>query len=323
MSAKIDSLIYVNETPWHGLGKDMTANPPKTSQEIITAAELDWTVGALSMRTDKHDLVPDYWTMYREDNENILGVVKTKQPNIIQNNQTFDSVENLLQSDMSVECVASLGRGETVFGCFKISDKYKLLDDDVDHYFVIMNEHLKPDGKVTVMNTPIRVVCQNTLTSALNSSLVKFRIPVSDDGGINEQVANKVLTNVGTCIVDLNKQAETLVAEKVSETTVVNLLDFIFPFEVVDGHVLPTKANDKVAMVRETFMNQCMDADNLQNYKGTKWQIFNALTDFDSHYFTSLTAAYDLNKRMKTIPGFAGDGSLSKAMQFLKVADKF
>ena len=323
MSANIDSLIYVNETPWHALGKNLTDNPPKTSAEIIAAAELGWDVGALSMRTDMHELVPDYWTMYREDNQNILGVVKTKQPKIVQNSQTFGSVENLLKSDMSVECVASLGRGETVFGCFKISDKYKLLDDDVDHYFVIMNEHLKPDGKVTVMNTPIRVVCQNTLTAALSTSLIKFRIPVSDDGGINEQVANKVLGNVGDCIMDLGKKAEDLYNEKVSETAVVNLLDFIFPFEVVDGHVLPTKANDKVAMVRETFMNQCMEADNLQNYKGTKWQIFNALTDFDSHYFNNLTTAYDLNKRMRTIPGFAGDGSLSKALQFLKVADKF
>lgn len=323
MPANIDSLIYVNETPWQSLGKDMTSNPPETSAEIISSAELGWTVNALTMSTEKHAIVPDYFTLYREDNDNILGVVKTKQPKIIQNTQTFESVENLLKSDMSVECVASLGRGETVFGCFKISDRYKLLDDDVDHYLVIMNEHLKPDGKVTIMNTPIRVVCQNTLNAALNSSLVKFRIPVSDDGGINEQVAAKVLGNVGDCIIDLNKKSESLVKEKTSETFVVNLLDFIFPFEVVDGHILPTKANDKVAIVRDTFVNQCMEADNLQNYKNTKWQVFNALADFDSHYFSNLTAAYDLNRRMRTIPGFAGDGSSSKALQFLKVADKF
>lgn len=324
MSTNIDSLIYVNETPWHNLGKNMTENPPKTSAEIISSADLGWDVSALTMRTDMHDIVPDYWTLYREDNQNILGVVKTKQPNIVQNTQTFESVENLLQSDMSVECIASLGRGETVFGCFKISDKYKLLDDEVDHYFVIMNEHLKPDGKVTVLNTPIRVVCQNTLNAALSSSLIKFRIPVSEDQGINEQVADKVLGNVGDCIIDLSKKAESLVKEKTDESFVINLLDFIFPFEVVDGQILPTKSNDKVSIVRETFMNQCMEADNLQNYKGTKWQVFNALADFDSHYFSNLTNAYDLNKRMRTIPGFAGDSSsTSKALQFLKVADKF
>lgn len=35
MSANIDSMLFVNEVSWHGLGKDMTANPPKTSEEII------------------------------------------------------------------------------------------------------------------------------------------------------------------------------------------------------------------------------------------------------------------------------------------------
>ena len=97
--------------------------------------------------------------------------------------------------------------------------------------------------------------------------------------------------------------------------------------ELVDKTIKYSKKlflNDKVSILRETFMNQCMEADNLQNYRGTKWQVFNALADFDSHYFNNLTNAYDLNKRMRTIPGFAGDSSnTSKALQFLKVADKF
>lgn len=322
MSADIDTLVYVNEVPWHGLGRDLTADPPKTSQEIITAAQLDWDVGALTMSTELHETVPDYMTLYRKDNNKILGVVKTRDPKIVQNVDTFNSVDHLLENDMNVECAASLGNGEKVFGCFKISEKYKLVDDDVDHYFVIVNEHLKPDGKVTVLNTPIRVVCNNTLTAALSSSLVKFRIPIAPDMEINQNIADKVLGNVGDCIIELSNQAENMVKEKVSDSYVVNLLDFIFPFQVVDGHVLPTKANDKVAMTRELFMNNCMGADNLTNYTGTRWQIFNALTDFDTHYFNNLTTAYDLDKRMKTIPGFTGDGSSTKAAQFLKVADK-
>lgn len=324
MSANVESMIFVGETPWHGLGKDLTADPPKTSEDIIRCAELGWEVDTLPMMTEIHDKVLNYNAIYRKDNNKVLGVVNTATPVVVQNSDMFITIENMIDRSMDVETAASLGIGEKVFGCFKIREQYKLLDDDVDHYFVIMNDHTKADGKVTVINTPIRVVCQNTLSEALNVNLYKLRVPITADKGVNMTLAQNLLNSVQTCIAKLKTKSEDLVSKKINDDYMNRLMDMLFPFKVIDGKLDMTesgmKANEKVENVRNSF-RQCLDADNLGNYRGTQWQIFNALTDFTQHSYTKLDKMYDLNYRMKRLPGIASMES-SKVVQFLKAADQ-
>lgn len=322
MAANIDTMLYVGETPWHGLGKDMTLDPPKTAAEIIAGAELGWTTNYAKMRTDVHGDVPGWNAIYREDNNEILGVIHKTKPVLVQNTDTFNAVENMIGKQLDVETAASLGRGETVFGCFKIREQYRLLDDDLDHYFVIVNDHLKADGKVTVLNTPVRVVCQNTLSEALNTSLYKLRVPITADSTINSQLALNLINSVDSAITSLQKKAETMVMKKVDHSYMDKLLDILFPYQLADGQPLPTKANENNSIIRETFLTQCMDADNLANYRGTQWQVFNALTDFTQHYHKSADKAYDISYRMGALPGVKAAAETSKVVTFLKVADK-
>lgn len=322
MAANIDSMLYVGEVPWHGLGVDLTDNPPKTSAEIIEGAQLGWTTNYAHMKTDIHGDVPSWNAIYREDNNEILGVVHKTKPILVQNVDTFNAVEGLLGNKLDVETAASLGRGETVFGCFKIREQYRLLDDDLDHYFVIVNDHLRPDGKVTVLNTPVRVVCQNTLSEALNSSMYKLRVPITADTSINSTLAQNLVTSVGSAISALQTTAENMVSKKIDAKYVNKMLDLLFPFQLADGTPIPSKANDAVAAIRQIFLDKCMGADNIANYRGTQYQCFMALTDFTQHYHKSAETAYDINHRMKAIPGVRVNVDVSKVTQFLKIADK-
>lgn len=322
MAANIDSMLYVGEVPWHGLGVDLTDNPPKTSAEIIEGAQLGWTTNYAHMKTDIHGDVPSWNAIYREDNNEILGVVHRTKPILVQNVDTFNAVEGLLGNKLDVETAASLGRGETVFGCFKIREQYRLLDDDLDHYFVIVNDHLRPDGKVTVLNTPVRVVCQNTLSEALNSSMYKLRVPITADTSINSTLAQNLVTSVGSAISALQTTAENMVSKKIDAKYVNKMLDLLFPFQLADGTPIPSKANDAVAAIRQIFLDKCMGADNIANYRGTQYQCFMALTDFTQHYHKSAETAYDINHRMKAIPGVRVNVDVSKVTQFLKIADK-
>lgn len=322
MAANIDSMLYVGEVPWHGLGVDLTDNPPKTSAEIIEGAQLGWTTNYAHMKTDIHGDIPSWNAIYREDNNEILGVVHKTKPILVQNVDTFNAVEGLLGNKLDVETAASLGRGETVFGCFKIREQYRLLDDDLDHYFVIVNDHLRPDGKVTVLNTPVRVVCQNTLSEALNSSMYKLRVPITADTSINSTLAQNLVTSVGSAISALQTTAENMVSKKIDAKYVNKMLDLLFPFQLADGTPIPSKANDAVAAIRQIFLDKCMGADNIANYRGTQYQCFMALTDFTQHYHKSAETAYDINHRMKAIPGVRVNVDVSKVTQFLKIADK-
>lgn len=320
MSANIDTMMYVGECPWHKLGHSYLT-PPSTPQEIITAAEMDWTVNVDKMYSGMFSDIPNYYAVYREDNSQILGVVNKARPELVQNIDAFNAFGDLIGKDVTVETAASLGRGERIFGCFKIKSEFTVLDDKVDHYFVVMNEHLRADGKVTIMNTPIRVVCQNTLSAALSQNDAKMRIPISADNYMNAELARKIIGSAEIAIKNLNKRANKLATQKVSRDYVDAVLDELFPYIVSKGEEsLHTKANEKMEMMRDTFITECMGADNLGNVRGTKWQVFNAVIDFDQHYFKKVDHAYDLNYRMNKVFGGSSDPTITS--KFMKVMDK-
>lgn len=322
MPANIDTMIYVGETPWHGLGVNMTDNPPMSVEAIIDAANLGWEVDTSVMRDEKHDRVKNYHSIYRTDSNAILGIVNKEHPNLVQNREMFNSLGGILNDVIRTETAASLGLGETVFGCFKINEDYDIIGDEVEHYYVVVNDHTRADGKITVINTPVRVVCQNTLTYALSNNLRKMRVPVSSDPVFNRQVADQILDGAVSSINNLDKLADTWATDHINDTYVNNVLDHLFPYKYVNGEVLLDRANERIQMIRDTFMTNCMNADNVNNFRNTKWQVFNALTDFEQHYHKKVDNVYDLKHRMSTIPGVVAAGETSLVAKYIQIADK-
>lgn len=320
MAANIDTMIYVGETPWHGLGVHYE-EVPTCAEEIIKKGKFDWEVAAANMTTEEIGLIPNYYALYRKDNSNLLGVVNKSNISIVQNRDTFNSIDHLIGKDITFDTAASLGKGETVFGCFQLVEKYKLLDDEIEHYFVIMNDHLKPDGKVTILNTPIRVVCQNTLNAALSKNSCIIHVPVVSDAGINRSIADKVIMSSRTSIMDLKDFSEKMVEKKVDDVQLAKILDELFPF-IKDGDDNSHRtANERTAMIRNTFIDKCMKVDNLANYAGTHYQVFQALADFTQHYHMKADKICDLKYRMNTTTGIGVDGPVSLMNKYMKIAN--
>lgn len=310
MPANINSMLYVAETPWHGFGtKYETA--PTSSKEIIEGAGLAWSTHAIPMSTSLHGNIQNYHAVYRDDNNQVLGVINKQYPKLVQNVDAFNAFNHMLGKDIDVDTAAALGEGEKVFGCFKIKGNYRVQGEDVDHYLVVLNDHLKGDGKVTILNTPVRVVCQNTLSAALSNNLIKYRIAVTNDSAVNASLALRIMDNVDSSFKFLNKSAEWMLNNKVSKEMIEKLLDELFPYIQVDNDSSHAKANEAISELRDTFVSNCLGADNLANFRGTQYQVFNALTDFDGHYFKNTNAGLDLNSRMKRLPGLTSESTVT------------
>lgn len=320
MSADVSSMIYVGEVPWHGLGTKY-GTAPNSSKEIIEGAKLDWTTASKPMRTELHEKVLNYHAIYREDTNDILGVINKDEERIriVQNVDTFEAINSLLGKDIDTETAASLSGGKDIFGCFKVKESYKLVDDDIDHYLVVYNDHLKPDGKVTVINTPVRVVCQNTLSAALNSSIMKFRVTCNFDAVQSDSVASFIKSSVLSSQKALNRFAEKTLKQKLTREHVEKILDELFPYLKSEGESAHKRANETTSMVRETFLTKCMGADDLANYAGTQFQVMNALADFTQHYYMSTDSGVDLEARMRQLPGIGSDWRMSR---YMKLAPK-
>lgn len=166
------SLMFYGETPWHGLGIQL--DHPATSAEAINAAGLDWEVTKhpLYVRDGQgYHRVDDKFLMMRGDQlewGHGFGIVSSGYTPL-QNREAFSFFDDIVGQGAAVYHTAgALGQGERVWILAKLPDNIRVVGNDIcDKYLLLSNSH---DGQSSVQMkfTPIRVVCQNTLTMALS-----------------------------------------------------------------------------------------------------------------------------------------------------------
>lgn len=153
--------------PWHGLG---TVIEGLTSFEgALDLAKLRWTVSLRKIRTDDAEAleVPGRLAIVRDDTREVFGVVSEEyQP--LQNERLAKFGADLVDtSDPVVDTAGSLWNGRKVWFLIKLPKEIRVGGkDQIIPYVVLANGH---DGgtAVHVRATPVRVVCNNTLTCAL------------------------------------------------------------------------------------------------------------------------------------------------------------
>ena len=173
-----DTMFSVKERPWHGLGTVLTEAP--TIEEGIKQAGLDWTVSLRPIVSDDTDRIQieTHKMVVREDLNKPLGVVGSDYK-ILQNREAFNFFDTFIENNLaSLETAGSLFNGKKVFILAKINqeDMHVSDEDIVEKYILLSNSH---DGSqsVRVGYTPIRVVCNNTLSCAVSnrqSNLIKI-----------------------------------------------------------------------------------------------------------------------------------------------------
>lgn len=319
----MDALIHVAEVPWASLGKKLETAPTST-KEIMKELDMSWTVSSHKMSAEDIGEVYGYNTIVRDDNNRILGVVNNAYPRLVQNENMFNMLDHLMGDDLSFECGGELQNGVKVFGCFKLKRDNKILGDDCETYMIVLNEHTRCDQKVSIIFTPVRVVCQNMLSYAIGKNSYMCRMPVTDDIGMNRDLAYSVIENAENSILLTNRKAEQLAKGKVTSDHFEQFLDDMFPFQKDNtGDVLDTKANESTEMLRETFTIDCMQAPNLSNFEGTGYQLYMAMADFEQHYYKSVNSAYDLTKRMMNVPSVLTPSEPSRLAKTMKNIQKY
>lgn len=180
MAHEVESMMFYGETPWHGLGTKLET-APRTVDEALVAAGLDWTVEAHKLYSniplgtkdgagrEQFLKIPvnESRAIIRSSDHKVLGVVgKSYRP--LQNKEGFSFLDAALEAGfVNIETAGSLREGRRVWMLAQIAgaEADVVKDDPVKAYFLISNSH---DGTLAVRVgfTGIRVVCQNTLSLA-------------------------------------------------------------------------------------------------------------------------------------------------------------
>jgi len=173
MAHEVESMFYVDQVPWHGLGTQLE-NPP-TIEEGIRVAGLDWNVETKELFLDSGLKIPKHRAVVRDSDKSVLGIVgKNWTP--LQNDKAFEFFQPFLDAgECTLETAGSLRGGRHVFILAQIKkDPIRIVGDDVfRQYLLLANGH---DGSLaaSVAATPIRVVCANTLAMTLEDKASKI-----------------------------------------------------------------------------------------------------------------------------------------------------
>ena len=188
-------MFYVGETPWHELATKL--DRPATAHEAIKAAQLDYQVEKKPLRAivyhTRHSPVDDHYATVRMDTREVLGIVGNRY-SPIQNRDAFSFFDSLVGSDEAIYHTAgALGKGERIWILAKLPSYIKVKGEDiVEKYLLLTNSH---DGSslVRAKLTPVRVVCSNTLTAALDGMEEEVRIRHTPNSTAKLEQAHKLL----------------------------------------------------------------------------------------------------------------------------------
>ena len=111
MAAEVESMFYVREAPWHGLGTRV--EDALTSEEALKLAGLNWDVVQEKIYTGNGAAVNDCYANIRSSDRKVLGVVSGRYQ-IVQNRDAFAFTDGLLGKGVRYETAGSLKEGRKI-----------------------------------------------------------------------------------------------------------------------------------------------------------------------------------------------------------------
>jgi len=265
-------MAYVGGTPWHGLGTEVDADI--SVDGMIKAAGLDWTVtkAPTFFRVGDKEVETGKYALIREkDNKFLSNVSKSWEP--CQNVDAFSIFEEFVdRNELEMNTAGSLKGGQIVWGLAKMKDSFALFDDDLtEQYLLLVNPHVFGQG-IHVRSTPIRVVCNNTLSLSLG------------------QVSNVQATQNHRTAFDVEMMKEAIGIARTKLQSYREMAEFIaskkYNDESLKRFMIPTyskKEEEKVSRNAIRAMEVVETQPGNEYGKGTWWQAANAVTFLCDH----------------------------------------
>jgi len=304
-------MAFVGELPWHRLGVKL--------DKLATSAEMMTAVPSLAARVDKEQIlrkgepVSGKFYTVRSDSDTVLGVVG-QDYRVLQNAEAFRMLD-LITMDSNgpkYETAGVLWGGRKVWALARVPEFLEVVPGDtLAQYLLISNSH---DGSqaVRIMETPIRVVCQNTLSMAQGGSGKSMKLRHSGDLLAKVSDVQDALRIVRQDFSETLGLYKALAKDYPSTEEVDTVLKSLFP---------DTKS-DRANLQRRRVVNLWGTGigANMRGVEGTSWGLYNALTELTDHYANDGSKRPDADDmRLNSI--WFGSGAAFKAQALNTLAD--
>jgi phage/plasmid-like protein (TIGR03299 family) len=281
-----DSMFSVRVTPWHGLGA-VIEHPPASVGEAIEASGLSWNVAKEPIAIHRggtppdwarpaSDAIPGYYATVRQDTHDVLGIVGERY-RIVQNDEAFAFVDQLLGSSLHFETAGSLHGGRRVWVLATLPEHVEVGGDPVRPYVLLMNSH---DGSTAVVaaTTPVRVVCQNTLNWGLQNARQKFSIRHTEAVTQRVHEARRVLDLSINYYEQFKRFGDELASQRCSERELRAVLDELYPNGT--GDPMSGRTRRSRQQTKDRIAELFLRGETQGNAPGSKWAAVNAIVEY-------------------------------------------
>ena len=321
MAHQLEQMAYVGDTPWHGLGNQLTQNQP--IEVWAKQAGMDWriessNVSYMAKNERGQSIIMPYEeqrVLYRSDTHAPLSVVSQRYQEV-QPMEILEFYRDLTeQSGFELETAGVLKGGKKFWALARTGQSTALKGKDVSNGYILLATACDGTLATTAQFTNIRVVCNNTLAIALrgqSSSAGVVKVPHS-----TKFDADKVKQQLGISVRAWDEhmyEMKQLTQRKVTQGEAAAYFDAVFnntSLSIADQEeniiqfyrniATPTPAKEKsepngraMTKVMDMFNGQGRGAE-LSSAKDTAYGLLCSITEFADHERRAMSTDHRLD----------------------------
>jgi phage/plasmid-like protein (TIGR03299 family) len=321
MAHQLEQMVYVGDTPWHGLGNQLTQNQP--IEVWAKQAGMDWRIESsdvsyMAKNARGQSIIMPYEeqrVLYRSDTHAPLSVVSQRYQEV-QPMEILEFYRDLTeQSGFELETAGVLKGGKKFWALARTGQSTALKGKDLSNGYILLATACDGTLATTAQFTNIRVVCNNTLAIALrgqSSSAGVVKVPHS-----TKFDAEKVKQQLGISVRAWDEhmyEMKQLTQRKVTQGEAAVYFDAVFNntslsaadqeeniIQFYRNIATPNPAKEKsepngraMAKVMDMFNGQGRGAE-LSSAKDTAYGLLCSITEFADHERRAMSTDHRLD----------------------------
>lgn len=283
----VQSMGYVGQQPWHGLGTRLAPDQPL--EVWAQQAGMDWRIEA----TDVHFIAghpfpgslqryPEQKVLYRSDSKAPLSVV-SKRFKVVQPVEVLEFYRDLTEiGGYEMETAGVLKEGRKLWALARTGQSVTLKGGDTINGYLLLATACDGTLATTAQFTSVRVVCNNTLAIALRDGASAVKVPHRsefDPQAVKQQLGVAV-TPWSSFADHIRELANCRMAEKAVEGFLTKV--FAYGHSGTAPHAA-TFNEQAVQKVLALYAGQGKGSE-LSSARGTAWGLLNSVTEYVDHH---------------------------------------
>ncbi|MGF6245544.1 phage/plasmid-like protein (TIGR03299 family) [Paraburkholderia sp. GAS38] len=283
----VRNMAYVGETPWHGLGHQLSPHQPIEvwAREAgmdwqIEAAEVRYVAGGSSNLGSIHAF-PEQRVLYRSDTKEPLSVVSPRYQ-VVQPKDILEFYRDLTEvGGFELETAGVLKDGKKLWALARTGQSVSLKGKDQVNGYLLLATACDGTLATTAQFTSVRVVCNNTLQIALGDSVGAVKV-----GHRSQFDAQAVKRQLGIAISSWDgfmARMKALSERKVNDPMAEKFFQRVLTYPAGGPNTPALVTNDRaIKAVHELYAGRGKGA-TLPSASGTAWGLVNSVTEFVDH----------------------------------------